>query len=345
MNDSESFARSLPPNLARPVNETSWRELLALPELRAALSRISSFREAGAFLEGISRGGADMGVPLTFTVHLVCLLRVLRLLAPEVAKQVAASNGLCCMGASEPKVGSHPGKIQTTAKKDGSGWIITGQKTFTTGGPLASMYLILAICGESSEGRDLGVFLVPRDSSGLSVSTMPPHVGPETALHANLKLENVRVPLAARLGPSDREKNGWTEIAKPFRQWEDSLLSSWVAGLFYRHASELRDALRRREGFQVPAGRFFAYAEALSTLAKDAAQTLDEEIAGADFNSLILRRYASFEVLRGAKPLLDELSAVLPSPPPEPFGKLRALLAMTDFAKNAREKIVAGAVG
>ncbi len=339
----------VPVGLHKPDTVEKWQKLLAILAENGLLDaggKLPDLVHAGAVLQGLAMGGCDAGVPLTLTVTYVMGFKVLAKLAPELLKDVAAGRGLACMGASEPKIGSHPGKITTTAKRDGDKWILNGLKVFTTGGPVGTVFLVMCVCGESPEGRDLGVFAIPRDTPGFTVSEMPKHPGLECAPHGVLKLENVTLPASSRLGPSGPKQNGWTEIVKPFRQWEDALMASWISGLLWRSTLELKELYGRTAGLENTVGRLVASSRAMLTLARDSAQSLVDEEAGAPAAELTARRYGFFEQLRHVAVVVNDLAGKLPpGENPEPLLRIRALLNQLQFAETARGKIVSGLAG
>ncbi|MCB0222017.1 MAG: acyl-CoA dehydrogenase family protein [Chrysiogenetes bacterium] len=329
-------------SLARPTTREQWLEVLARLNKRGWLGGgLKDLSEAGAVLEGLARGGADAGIPMTLTVHFIMALWVLGNFCPEQSDQVLGSGGLCCMAASEPKVGSHPRKIQTRAVLDGERWKLTGTKVFTTGGPLASHLLVLAVCGESGEGRDLGLFLVPTSDPGVRVEEMPTHPGLEAALHGATTFENATA--IARLGGTGTAKNGWSQIVRPFRQWEDSLLQSWVAGLAWYQTRAALPGLEKHGISELLRGRLIACTEALATLARDAAASLLDEQAGVSRESLIARRYSFFEMLRAMEALVSEVRGALPDAPPSELAALQGLFNQLRFAARSRETLLAQA--
>ena len=328
--------------LAAPTSVSAWHELLALLKERGWLGAgLRDLREAGTVLEGLSRGGASVGIPLTLTVHYIMALHVLGTFYPEGLGAVLESGGLCCMAASEPKVGSHPGKIETRAVHEDGNWRVSGFKVFTTGGPVASHLLVLAVCGGTETRRELGLFVVPTDAPGVTVKEMPVHPGLETALHAATTFENA--PALTRIG-GEGEENGWTQIVRPFRQWEDSLLQSWVAGTARREARAALSALLELGVDESFCGRLLASTEALCALARDSAQSLLDEQAGAPRESLLARRYGFFEQLRATERIASEIRGALgDKTPPPALAAMQGLFNQIGFAARAREKLLAQA--
>src|SRR5207245_585813 len=66
---------------------------------------------------------------------------------------LAAGTELGCYALTEPGAGSDPGGLETRAERDGSGWVLSGQKIFITLGSWASHALVFALTGEAGPPR------------------------------------------------------------------------------------------------------------------------------------------------------------------------------------------------
>jgi alkylation response protein AidB-like acyl-CoA dehydrogenase len=108
---------------------------------------------------------------------------------------------------TEALAGSDPSGIATTARRDGDGWVIDGEKWFVTYGDIAAVYIVMAI---APEGPTL--FLVDADSQGITVVDDPPFTHSYPHGHPTLAFEGVRVGADAvigGLGGGNRLQQGW----------------------------------------------------------------------------------------------------------------------------------------
>ena len=104
---------------------------------------------------------------------------------------------------TEPDAGSNSHKITTTARRDGSDWILKGQKVFISGVDQAQAVLVVARSEEAKTGKlRPALFVVPTDSPGFTYTPIDMEIiSPERQFQ--LFLDDVRLPSDALVGAED----------------------------------------------------------------------------------------------------------------------------------------------
>jgi alkylation response protein AidB-like acyl-CoA dehydrogenase len=107
---------------------------------------------------------------------------------------------------TEPDAGSNSHRITTTARRDGSDWILSGQKVFISGIDQAQAVLIVGRTykdpGAKSESLRPALFIVPTDARGLSWTKIDMELCmPESQFQ--VFLDEVRLPSDALVGSED----------------------------------------------------------------------------------------------------------------------------------------------
>ena len=102
---------------------------------------------------------------------------------------MAAGDIIGCFGLTEPDSGSDPSSMRTSARKDGSDWVITGTKMWITNGNVADVAIIWARTEEGIRG-----FIVPTDTKGFTANLIHRKASLRASITSELVLDNVRVP-------------------------------------------------------------------------------------------------------------------------------------------------------
>ena len=112
----------------------------------------------------------------------------------EWLPQLAAGDAVGCFGLTEPDSGSDPGSMRTYARRDGTDWILHGQKMWITNGSLADVAVVWA-------RTELGVrgFLVPKGTKGFSTQDIHKKLSLRASITSELILDEVRLPATAML--------------------------------------------------------------------------------------------------------------------------------------------------
>ncbi len=110
----------------------------------------------------------------------------------ELCRDIVTRNALVNSCATEPELGSpsRGGKPQTTARRDGKNWIISGRKTFASMSPALDYFIVqAALDGE----EQIGWFLIPRQA-GVNVEDTWNSMGMRCTGSDDVVLADVCVP-------------------------------------------------------------------------------------------------------------------------------------------------------
>ncbi|BDY26278.1 acyl-CoA dehydrogenase family protein [Mycolicibacterium mageritense] len=112
----------------------------------------------------------------------------------EWLPRLASGDAIGCFGLTEADFGSNPGGMRTTARRDGSDWILSGTKMWITNGNLADVATVWAQTEDGIRG-----FVVPTDTPGFSANVIHRKLSLRASVTSELVLDNVRLPASAQL--------------------------------------------------------------------------------------------------------------------------------------------------
>ncbi|MGO9908893.1 MAG: acyl-CoA dehydrogenase family protein [Solirubrobacteraceae bacterium] len=112
----------------------------------------------------------------------------------EWLPRMAAGEAIGCFGLTEPDSGSDPGSMRTRARRDGSDWIVHGQKMWITNGSVADVAVVWARTDEGVRG-----FLVPKGTRGFTTQDIHHKLSLRASVTSELLLDDVRLPADAML--------------------------------------------------------------------------------------------------------------------------------------------------
>ncbi len=119
-------------------------------------------------------------------------------------EDIAAGRVVASFALTEEGAGSNPASLRTTAKRSGDGWVIDGQKRFITNAPVADLFVVFARTRPADDdGPGIAVFLVPANSSGVTVGPKDRKMGQEGAWTAEVGFQGVRVGPDVLVGGSE----------------------------------------------------------------------------------------------------------------------------------------------
>lgn len=175
------------------------------------------------------------------------------------------------IGFTEPNGGTDVlGAMRTNAKRVDGGWVINGQKTWSSMSHVADYILVMARTNDDVPKRHQGVslFIVPAKTAGLTIREIP-KLGMRALGSCDVYFDDVFVADDNVLGEPDR---AWYMLL-PTLNNERIVLSALCLGII---DGVLEDALRytkEREAFGGPIGRFQALQHYVADMAMAQMQT------------------------------------------------------------------------
>ena len=112
----------------------------------------------------------------------------------EWLPRMASGEVIGCFGLTEPDVGSNPAGMRTTAKRDGSDWVLNGAKMWITNGSVADVAVVWARTDAGIQG-----FIVPAGTPGFSAPAIHRKLSLRASVTSELVLDDVRLPADAVL--------------------------------------------------------------------------------------------------------------------------------------------------
>lgn len=164
---------------------------------------------------------------------------------------------------TEPDIGSDAGSVRTTARRDGTDYIINGTKRFITNAPHAGLFTVMARTDPAQKGAaGVSAFAVERDTPGLSLGRPEKKMGQQGAHVCDVIFEDCRVPADALIGGI--EGQGFKTAMKVLDKGRLHIAAACV-GLSERIIDDMLDYAVSRKQF----GRALADFQMLQTLFAD----------------------------------------------------------------------------
>ncbi len=182
--------------------------------------------------------------------------------------KVARGESIAAFALTEPEAGSDVSNVQTTARRDGSSYVLDGAKTLISNAGIADFYVVFARAVDLSEAEQrtrLSAFVVDAETSGL-------HVADRTRISAphpigDLELRGCRVDAGQRVGA---DGDGF-RLALGTLDFFRATVGASACGMAQRAILEAHAYVRRRRQF----GRVLAEFQATRMALADMQTELD----------------------------------------------------------------------
>jgi len=103
--------------------------------------------------------------------------------------RMATGEAIGCFGLTEPDIGSDPASMRTSARRDGSDWVLNGTKMWITNGGVADVAVVWARTDDGIRG-----FVVPTGTRGFTANDIERKISLRASVTSELVLEDVRLP-------------------------------------------------------------------------------------------------------------------------------------------------------
>ncbi len=183
-------------------------------------------------------------------------------LAARWIPEVISGRAVAAFALSEPGAGSDAAALALRAEPDGTGWRLTGEKSWISNAPDADIYTVFARTMPGSGARGVTAFAVAGDSPGLAgqhLEMISPHpIG-------RLTFDGVRVTTADVLGEVGA---GFTVAMRTLDLFRPSV-GAFAVGMAQAALDATISQVRERQAFGGPLARQQAVAHKIADMATD----------------------------------------------------------------------------
>ncbi len=170
-------------NLSVANGETA-PDVRCLAIARSTLARHSGLADFAFAMQGLGSGAISLFGSTTQKA--------------EWLPKVASGEAIAAFALTEPETGSDAANVAMTARQDGDGWSLDGEKTYISNGTIADVLTVFARTGEGEGSRGISAFIVQGGAPGLSVAERIEVIAPHPL--ARLRFDGVRADLIGAEG-------------------------------------------------------------------------------------------------------------------------------------------------
>ncbi len=304
----------------------AWDEAQAFsPELLPKL--------AATGLTGIQVPEAYGGAGLSGVEYCIAIEELARV-DPSIALSVAAHNGLAvahlymfgseaqkqrylvplvkgetlgAWGLTEASAGSDAAAMRTTARRDGSDWILNGSKQFITHGSIGGTLVVMAVTDRDAGRRGISAFVLARGTRGMRAGKKEDKLGMRASDTSEVIFEDCRLPADALLGQEGEGFVNTMQVLDAGRIGIAALAVGLAQGAYEaarKYAKERRQFGQPLAGFQAIRWKLADMAtriEAARLLTYRAAWMRDQQVERTSTASSMAKLYSSEIAVRAAE--------------------------------------------
>jgi alkylation response protein AidB-like acyl-CoA dehydrogenase len=288
---------------------------------------------AGLGLLGIQVAEAYGGAGLSTIDYCICIEELARV-DPSISLSVAAHNGLCvahlemfgteaqkqrfliplakgerlgAWGLTEASSGSDAAAMRTSARRDGSDWVLNGTKQFITHGRIGETMVVLAVTDAAKRRHGISAFVLDCRTKGVSAGKKENKLGMRASDTSEVIFQDCRLPGDALVGVEGEGFTAALQVLDAGRVGIAALSVGLAQGAYEaarRYAGERRQFGHPISSFQAIQWKLADMAtriEAARLLTYRAAWLKDEQREGRTLASSMAKLYASEIAVRAAE--------------------------------------------
>ena len=177
--------------------------------------------------------------------------------------RIIQGNVMTAFAMTEAEAGSDVAGIATTARRDGSEYVLSGTKTLISNAGIADLYVVFASTDRARGSKGISCFLVARDAPGFrfvepQVLSVPHPLG-------QIAFEDCRVPADALLGTEGRGYGIGLAALDRLRP----TVAAAACGMAARALAESLAHVKQRKQFGTPLAQFQLVQQKLARMATD----------------------------------------------------------------------------
>ena len=216
-------------------------------------------------VEELGRVSGSIG--LSYAAHVSLATKPIEHYGTEAQKErwlrpLAEGDHVGSWALTEPGSGSDASSMETTAERDGDGWVLSGTKQFITNASVAGSILVKAVTDPDAGYDGISTFIVSPDDDGFSVSHVWDKMGLMASPTCELRFDDCRIPRDRLLG---EEGEGWTQTMQTLEGGRISIAALSV-GLAQGAFDAAREYAGEREQFGQPIAKFDAIRDKLVSM-------------------------------------------------------------------------------
>ncbi len=169
-------------------------------------------------------------------------------LALEWLPKLTAGEKVFCIALTEPRGGSDAANLSLSARKDGNGYILKGEKSSISMADQADAVVLFARTGAPEEGaRGVSAFFVPMDTPGVSTLRYK-DLGSHAIGRSSIFFDDVHIPASFRLAD---EGAGFVQVMQGF-DFSRALIGLQVIASAQASLDESWAYIKERKAFGAP---------------------------------------------------------------------------------------------